>query len=112
MPAKYQPDLVYLRHVKAKRVHLFTFIQILCLAILWGIKVYKKISIVFPMMVVGTCFVRKGMEKIFSMDELKWLDDLMPDDSKKKKEDAMLNSQDDDEEIEVKDFCHSTLGRA
>jgi hypothetical protein len=43
--------------------------------VLWAIKAVKSISVVFPMMVVGTCFVRKAIEKIFSMDELKWLDD-------------------------------------
>lgn len=28
MPAKHQPDLIYLRHVPLRRVHLFTFIQV------------------------------------------------------------------------------------
>jgi hypothetical protein len=46
-------------------------------------------------LVVGTCFVRKAIEKIFSMDELKWLDDLMPEDSRKKKEEDKMK---DDEE--------------
>ncbi|KAL7844839.1 hypothetical protein SRHO_G00233780 [Serrasalmus rhombeus] len=35
MPAKHQPDLIYLRHVPLRRVHLFTFVQVLCLALLW-----------------------------------------------------------------------------
>ena len=51
MPAKYQPDYMYLRHVRTKRVHLFTAIQLLCLTVLWAIKSYKKISIAFPIMV-------------------------------------------------------------
>ncbi|CAC5394188.1 Anion exchange protein 3,Anion exchange protein 4,Anion exchange protein 2,Sodium bicarbonate cotransporter 3,Sodium-driven chloride bicarbonate exchanger,Electroneutral sodium bicarbonate exchanger 1,Band 3 anion transport protein,Electrogenic sodium bicarbonate cotransporter 1,Electrogenic sodium bicarbonate cotransporter 4 [Mytilus coruscus] len=101
MPTKYQPDHIFLRHVKTTRVHLFTFIQILCLAVLWAIKTTKSISIVFPVMVLGTCFVRKAIEKVFSFDELKWLDDIMPDDSKKKKEDEEeLKDDDDDEETE------------
>ncbi|KAK7507317.1 hypothetical protein BaRGS_00001252 [Batillaria attramentaria] len=87
-PAKYQPDLIYLRHVPIKRVHLFTFIQIICLACLWVIKSIKSVSIVFPIMVLGTCFIRKAMDKIFTQRELKWLDDLMPDSAKKAKEDA------------------------
>ena len=29
MPPKYQPDQDYLRHVQLKRVHLFTFIQVI-----------------------------------------------------------------------------------
>ena len=51
MPPKYQPDYTYLRHVPLKRVHLFTAIQFMCLAILWVIKTIKSISIVFPLMV-------------------------------------------------------------
>lgn len=97
MPAKYQPDHMYLRHVRIKRVHLFTFFQILCLGILWAIKAIKTISIVFPVMVLGTCFVRKGMERIFSKNELKWLDELMPEDKMMKQEDEGELIVDDDD---------------
>ena len=96
MPAKYQPDHMYLRHVRTKRVHLFTFFQVLCLAILWAIKAVKSISIVFPVMVLGTCFVRKGMERIFTKNELKWLDELMPEDK--------MMKQEDDGELIVDDY--------
>lgn len=51
MPKKYQPDHMYLRHVPIKRVHLFTLFQIVCLAILWVVKMIKSISILFPVMV-------------------------------------------------------------
>lgn len=50
MPAKHQPDHLYLRHVPLRRVHLFTFIQLLCLAMLWVIK-STMAAIVFPVMV-------------------------------------------------------------
>ena len=51
MPAKYQPDYIFLRHVPLRRVHLFTAIQVLCLVCLWTIKSIKSISIVFPILV-------------------------------------------------------------
>ena len=51
MPTKYQPDYMFLRHVPIRRVHLFTFIQFLCLAGLCIIKEIKSISIIFPLMV-------------------------------------------------------------
>lgn len=51
MPKKYQPDHMYLRHVPIKRVHLFTLFQIVCLAVLWVVKMIKSISILFPVMV-------------------------------------------------------------
>lgn len=50
MPAKHQPDLPYLRHVPLRRVHLFTIIQLLCLALLWVIK-STMAAIIFPVMV-------------------------------------------------------------
>ncbi|NXW86815.1 S4A4 protein, partial [Alopecoenas beccarii] len=50
MPAKHQPDLAYLRHVPLRRVHLFTIIQLLCLALLWVIK-STMAAIIFPVMV-------------------------------------------------------------
>lgn len=50
MPAKHQPDLVYLRHVPLRKVHLFTFIQVLCLALLWILK-STVAAIIFPVMV-------------------------------------------------------------
>uniref|UniRef100_A0A8C2JXZ7 Anion exchange protein n=1 Tax=Cyprinus carpio TaxID=7962 RepID=A0A8C2JXZ7_CYPCA len=50
MPAKHQPDLIYLRHVPLRRVHFFTFIQVLCLALLWVLK-STVAAIIFPVMV-------------------------------------------------------------
>ncbi|NWX12438.1 S4A4 protein, partial [Aegotheles bennettii] len=50
MPAKHQPDLIYLRHVPLRRVHLFTLIQLLCLALLWVLK-STMAAIIFPLMV-------------------------------------------------------------
>uniref|UniRef100_A0A8W8MPQ5 Bicarbonate transporter-like transmembrane domain-containing protein n=1 Tax=Magallana gigas TaxID=29159 RepID=A0A8W8MPQ5_MAGGI len=90
MPKKYQPDHMYLRHVPIKRVHLFTLFQIVCLAVLWVVKMIKSISILFPVMVLGTCIVRKLFDYIFEQRELKWLDDLMPEDKKMAKEDQEM----------------------
>uniref|UniRef100_A0A8C2DSV5 Anion exchange protein n=1 Tax=Cyprinus carpio TaxID=7962 RepID=A0A8C2DSV5_CYPCA len=68
MPAKHQPDLIYLRHVPLRRVHLFTFIQV-CVCIL------------------ALVAVRKAMDYVFSQHDLSYLDDIMPEKDKKKKED-------------------------
>ncbi|XP_034072521.1 solute carrier family 4 member 4a isoform X3 [Gymnodraco acuticeps] len=86
MPAKHQPDLVYLRHVPLRKVHLFTFIQILCLALLWILK-STVAAIVFPVMILALVAVRKGMDYMFSQHELGFLDDVIPEKDKKKKED-------------------------
>ncbi|XP_029080774.1 sodium-driven chloride bicarbonate exchanger isoform X15 [Monodon monoceros] len=87
MPAKHQPDFIYLRHVPLRKVHLFTVIQMSCLGLLWIIKV-SRAAIVFPMMVLALVFVRKLMDLLFTKRELSWLDDLMPESKKKKLEDA------------------------
>ena len=51
MPAKYQPDYMFLRNVPMRRVHLFTSIQLLCILVLCVIKELDIVSIVFPVMV-------------------------------------------------------------
>ncbi|XP_042261305.1 sodium-driven chloride bicarbonate exchanger-like isoform X1 [Thunnus albacares] len=87
MPAKHQPDFIYLRHVPLRKVHLFTIVQLSCLILLWTIKT-SKAAIVFPMMVLALVFIRKLLDFMFSKRELSWLDDLMPEWKKKKLEDA------------------------
>ncbi|XP_056376024.1 sodium bicarbonate cotransporter 3 isoform X15 [Hyla sarda] len=85
MPAKHQPDLIYLRYVPLWKVHVFTVIQLTCLVLLWVIKA-SAAAVVFPMMVLALVFIRKLLDFCFTKRELSWLDDLMPE-SKKKKED-------------------------
>ncbi|XP_052411457.1 solute carrier family 4 member 4a isoform X2 [Carassius gibelio] len=86
MPAKHQPDLIYLRHVPLRKVHLFTFVQILCLALLWILK-STVAAIVFPVMILALVAVRKALDYIFSQHDLSFLDDVIPEKDKKKKED-------------------------
>lgn len=86
MPAKHQPDLVYLRHVPLRKVHLFTFIQVLCLALLWILK-STVAAIIFPVMILALVAVRKAMDYMFSQHDLGFLDDVIPEKDKKKKED-------------------------
>ncbi|XP_065099934.1 electrogenic sodium bicarbonate cotransporter 1 isoform X3 [Paramisgurnus dabryanus] len=86
MPAKHQPDLIYLRHVPLRRIHLFTFIQVLCLALLWILK-STVAAIIFPVMILALVAVRKAMDYLFSQHDLGYLDDVMPEKEKKKKED-------------------------
>uniref|UniRef100_A0A8C2Q2F1 Anion exchange protein n=1 Tax=Cyprinus carpio TaxID=7962 RepID=A0A8C2Q2F1_CYPCA len=86
MPAKHQPDLIYLRHVPLRRVHFFTFIQVLCLALLWVLK-STVAAIIFPVMILALVAVRKAMDYVFSQHDLSYLDDVMPEKDKKKKED-------------------------
>ncbi|GCB73043.1 hypothetical protein scyTo_0002315 [Scyliorhinus torazame] len=97
MPAKHQPDFIYLRHVPLRKVHLFTLIQLTCLVLLWVIKA-SPAAIVFPMMVLALVFVRKLMDLCFLKRELSWLDDLMPESKKKKLDDAKKVKEDGESE--------------
>ncbi|XP_038047145.1 sodium bicarbonate cotransporter 3-like isoform X1 [Patiria miniata] len=86
MPPKHQPDYIYLRNVGLRRVHLFTFIQLSCLVILWVIK-STDAALVFPIMVLAVAVIRKLIEKVFSQRELENLDDVMPEIVKRAKHD-------------------------
>ncbi|KFM08069.1 Electrogenic sodium bicarbonate cotransporter 1, partial [Aptenodytes forsteri] len=85
MPAKHQPDLAYLRHVPLRRVHLFTVIQLLCLALLWVLK-STMAAIIFPVMLLALVGIRKGLERVFSLHDLSWLDSLLPATARKEAE--------------------------
>ncbi|XP_024920885.1 sodium bicarbonate cotransporter 3-like isoform X6 [Cynoglossus semilaevis] len=105
MPAKHQPDLIYLRYVPLWKVHIFTLVQLSCLVLLWVIKA-SAAAVVFPIMVLALVFIRKLLDFFFTARELSWLDDLMPeskkkkeDDKKKKEEESRL--QEDDEALKV-----------
>ncbi|XP_043545423.1 sodium bicarbonate cotransporter 3 isoform X8 [Chiloscyllium punctatum] len=96
MPAKHQPDLIYLRYVPLWKVHIFTVIQLSCLVILWVIKTTAA-AVVFPMMVLALVFIRKLLDFCFTKRELSWLDDLMPESKKKKLEDMQKKKKETEE---------------
>ena len=121
MPPKYQPDYSYLRHVPIKKVHLFTFIQasfqrppqkfkksrrtyflqVLALAILWILK-STDASLIFPLMVLALVLFRKVMDyfpKVFSQQDLLWLDNLMPSSGDKKDEETEQESVEENKNV-------------
>ncbi|XP_061513955.1 sodium bicarbonate cotransporter 3 isoform X11 [Anopheles gambiae] len=94
MPAKYQPDYMFLRQVPIRRVHLFTMIQLACFAVLWLIKSFSITSILFPLMLVVMIGVRKSLDYIFTKRELKILDDIMPEMTKRARADDLHQLED------------------
>ncbi|XP_026042766.1 electrogenic sodium bicarbonate cotransporter 4 isoform X3 [Astatotilapia calliptera] len=101
MPSKHQPDFTYLRHVPLRRVHLFTLIQITCLAVLWVLK-STFLAIIFPVMILGLMVVRKMLDMVFSQHDLAWVDDLLPEKEKKKKDDDKKKGKGKEKEKEKK----------
>uniref|UniRef100_A0A671M165 Anion exchange protein n=1 Tax=Sinocyclocheilus anshuiensis TaxID=1608454 RepID=A0A671M165_9TELE len=100
MPAKHQPDLIYLRYVPLWKVHIFTVVQLTCLVLLWVIKV-SAAAVVFPMMVLALVFVRKLLDFCFTKRELSWLDDLIPESKKKKEDDKKKKAKEEAQRREV-----------
>ncbi|XP_036118519.1 electrogenic sodium bicarbonate cotransporter 4 isoform X3 [Molossus molossus] len=102
MPAKHQPDHAFLRHVPLRRIHLFTLVQILCLAVLWILK-STMAAIIFPVMILGLILVRRLLDLIFSQHDLAWIDNILPEKEKKetdKKKKRRKGAHEDSDEEE------------
>uniref|UniRef100_A0A1Y1MZV6 Anion exchange protein n=1 Tax=Photinus pyralis TaxID=7054 RepID=A0A1Y1MZV6_PHOPY len=78
MPPKHHPAASYVRKVKTIKMHLFTFIQLLCLALLWTVK-STKASLAFPFFLLLLVPLRSNLKYIFSPRELRALDGDQPD---------------------------------
>uniref|UniRef100_A0A8C4UQQ9 Anion exchange protein n=1 Tax=Falco tinnunculus TaxID=100819 RepID=A0A8C4UQQ9_FALTI len=111
MPAKHQPDLAYLRHVPLRRVHLFTIIQLLCLALLWVLK-STVAAIIFPVMLLALVGIRKGLERIFSLHDLSWLDSLLPESTRKEAKRGQPREQEEESNGEEVGDVLGTTGLA
>uniref|UniRef100_A0A8C9I3E1 Anion exchange protein n=1 Tax=Piliocolobus tephrosceles TaxID=591936 RepID=A0A8C9I3E1_9PRIM len=73
-PSKYHPDVPYIKRVKTWRMHLFTGIQIICLAVLWVVK-STPASLALPFALILTVPLRRVLlPLIFRNLELQCLD--------------------------------------
>ncbi|XP_017541484.1 anion exchange protein 2a isoform X1 [Pygocentrus nattereri] len=74
MPPKYHPDHTYVRKVRTLRMHLFTVVQMVCLAVLWAVMTTVA-SLAFPFLLILTVPLRKFLlPRIFNHRELQCLD--------------------------------------
>ncbi|XP_065132605.1 anion exchange protein 2a isoform X1 [Paramisgurnus dabryanus] len=74
MPTKYHPDHTYVRKVQTLRMHLFTCLQLVCLAVLWTV-MSTAASLAFPFVLVLTVpFRRFLLARIFTPREIQYLD--------------------------------------
>uniref|UniRef100_A0A8C2ZP62 Anion exchange protein n=1 Tax=Cyclopterus lumpus TaxID=8103 RepID=A0A8C2ZP62_CYCLU len=73
-PKKYHPAEAYATRVKTMRMHLFTLIQLVCLAVLWVVKI-SAFSLALPFVLILTIPLRMFMTgTLFSAMEMKCLD--------------------------------------
>ncbi|XP_041103548.1 anion exchange protein 2-like isoform X2 [Polyodon spathula] len=74
MPPKYHPDKTYVRKVRTLRMHLFTGLQLVCLAVLWAV-MSTVASLAFPFVLIMTVPLKMlVLTRIFTEREMKSLD--------------------------------------
>uniref|UniRef100_A0A6Q2XPR5 Anion exchange protein n=1 Tax=Esox lucius TaxID=8010 RepID=A0A6Q2XPR5_ESOLU len=74
MPPKYHPDHTYVRKVRTLRMHLFTLIQLVCLALLWAV-MSTAASLAFPFFLILTVPIKFFLlPRIFTAREMQCLD--------------------------------------
>uniref|UniRef100_G3UD22 Anion exchange protein n=1 Tax=Loxodonta africana TaxID=9785 RepID=G3UD22_LOXAF len=74
MPPKHHPDVPYVKKVRTLRMHLFTALQLLCLALLWAV-MSTAASLAFPFILILTVPLRMVvLTRIFTEREMKCLD--------------------------------------
>lgn len=73
MPVKHHPQAAYVRRVHSMKMHLFTLIQLLCLAVLWVVK-STEASLAFPFFLILMVPLRAQLRFLFTPEELRALD--------------------------------------
>ncbi|XP_053370510.1 solute carrier family 4 member 1a (Diego blood group) [Clarias gariepinus] len=74
VPKKYHPSLPYATQVRTWRMNLFTFIQLVCLGVLWAVK-STAASLALPFILILTVPLRILMTgRLFTTREMKCLD--------------------------------------
>uniref|UniRef100_A0A8C8EFQ0 Anion exchange protein n=1 Tax=Otus sunia TaxID=257818 RepID=A0A8C8EFQ0_9STRI len=74
MPPKHHPDVTYVKKVRTLRMHLFTGLQLACLAVLWAV-MSTVASLAFPFILILTVPLRMCLlSRIFTDREMKCLD--------------------------------------
>merc|ERR1719369_1248466 len=84
---------MFLRQVPLKRVHLYTAVQFACLVALWVLKSFQQTSMLFPIMLVVMIGIRKLLDYVFTKEELKVLDDMLPEFTRKKQKEDFDEKQ-------------------
>ncbi|KAG8232819.1 hypothetical protein J437_LFUL014177 [Ladona fulva] len=73
MPVKHHPRVPYVRRVQTMKMHLYTFIQLMCLVILWVVK-STQAALAFPFFLILMVPLRIHLKHCFSTSELHALD--------------------------------------
>ncbi|CAK5051443.1 unnamed protein product [Meloidogyne enterolobii] len=75
IPKKYLPDTRYAQEMSIWRMHLYTWIQLICLFVVYTVKYFKKTALAFPFVLMLFIFLRQiVLPHIFTQPELKAID--------------------------------------
>lgn len=69
MPVKHYPPTNYVKRVRPWKLHLFTTIQVLCLAVLWSVK-SSRFSLAFPFFLILMVPIRQRLGMLYKPEEL------------------------------------------
>jgi hypothetical protein len=68
------PKYDYVAKVASARIHKFTVLQFICLVILYALKSFKEVAVVFPFFIAALVPIRRCFERMFTPEELEALD--------------------------------------
>merc|ERR1712048_449469 len=68
------PRYSYVKKCTTGKIHLFTFLQFICLGVLYALKSMKSVAVVFPFFIASLVGVRYMFKFFFSQEELQALD--------------------------------------
>jgi solute carrier family 4 anion exchanger 2 len=74
MEASKYPKYEYVQKVASARIHKFTVLQFVCLVILYALKSFKEVAVVFPFFIAALVPIRRSFERFFTPEELEALD--------------------------------------
>merc|ERR1712062_639648 len=89
------PQYPYLKTVPIKRVHIFTALQALGLAVLYALKSVKEVAVVFPFFIALLACIRQCFGKYLTEEELEALDGDEADEKVETKTPSMEGGQPD-----------------
>jgi len=104
------PQYPYLQKVSIQRVHTFTALQALGLAILYALKSIKQVAVVFPFFIAFLACVRPCFGKYFTKQELNALDGDEEEEEVKQSSDAEAG-KDAQKQLESDYDCHPSSDR-
>merc|ERR1712194_57320 len=76
------PPYPFIKGISFGKLHLYTFVQFMCLVVLYALKSIKQVAVVFPFFLIVIVLVRMFIGRWFTPEELAILDGVAEPDEK------------------------------